>query len=161
MKITDNVQVFPSENNNTNVDDILYNPIFPKPILLQSNNQDSDYGTTISPRPEPIQDNGNVEAPLLITPVIDAPNVPIGSGSSIVLEPKIIEPIVKDVPATLNPVKSPISSPILNGGTIGGSSDSNQLISDKPKAKKPNYILYIGILLALVITYKVLTKKGK
>jgi hypothetical protein len=166
MRVADNIQVFPSELGGTDITGNVNNQGFPDKIVLQSNNQDSDYGTTILPRPEPIQDNGNVGVPLLITPVIDAPNVPRGSGSSIVVEPEIIEPIVKDVPATNNPVKSPISSPILSGGIIGGGtnvggSNSNtiQPSLDKPTVKKPKYILYIGILLALVITYKVLTKK--
>jgi hypothetical protein len=182
MRVTDNIQVFPSELGGTDIAGNVNNQGFPDKIVLQSNNQDSDYGTTILPKPEPIQDNGNVGVPLLITPVIDNPNVPVGSGSSIVVEPEIIEPIVKDVPATNNPNSGTNSGGTNGGGTNGGgtngggtnggatnggatngggSSNTTQTSSDKTIVKKPKYILYIGILLALVIAYKVLTNKEK
>ena len=45
------------------------------------------------------------------------------------------------------------------GGASGGGEAEDSLDPNAPK--KPNYVLYIGILLAVIIGYKVLSKKKK
>jgi hypothetical protein len=171
---TNQIDVVLNDNVGTDVAGNVIVPTRPNP--QPANTQSTNLETT-NPNP---QGQGGNDVPLLITPVIDAPYVPKGSGSSIVVEPDVIEPIVRDVvtdnknpqssnttttsTTTNNPTKSQIVLPeILGGGILGGGggSDTTQPSSDKPIVKKPKYILYIGILLALVITYKVLTKKEK
>lgn len=170
---TNQIDVVLNDNVGTDVAGNVIVPTRPNPQT--SYNQNTVLETT-NPNP---QGQGGNDIPLLITPVIDTPYVPKGSGASVVVEPDVIEPIVRDVQTetkntvtestVTNPVKSQIVLPaILGGGTIGsggilggGSSDSTESSSTKAIAKKPKYILYIGILLALVITYKVLTKKEK
>jgi hypothetical protein len=113
--------------------------------------------------------------PLLITPSVEASEIPPrGSGSSIVVEPEIGTPIVRDEPtpitvsgiqpatSTNNPVKNLINTlpPFLGGGGGGAGGGGGTEDSTDPNApKKTNYILYGGILLALIIAYKLLSKK--
>ena len=100
--------------------------------------------------------NTNAPAPMLVTPVIEAsPVPPKGSGASVVAEPELGTPIVKaDNP---KPVGSSTPSPYIGGGAgAGGGSEEETKTND---IKKPNYVLYLGILLAIIVAYKVLSKK--
>jgi hypothetical protein len=100
--------------------------------------------------------------PLLVTPVIEpSPIPPKGSGASVVAEPQLGTPIVKN----------DISSPIFTfgggiGGGIGGGAGAGSGAGSGAGAdasanmpKKPNYLLYGGILLAVIVAYKLLSSK--
>jgi hypothetical protein len=128
----------------------------------------------------PAQETGETNPPpLLITPNVEAPeNPPRGSGTSVVVEPELGTPIVRDEPTPItvsgiqpptltdNPVKNLINTlPTFLGGGGGGAGagagggGGTEDSIDPNAPKKPNYILYGGILLAVIIAYKVLSKK--
>jgi len=90
--------------------------------------------------------------PLLVTPVIEPiNNPPKGSGASVVAEPDLGTPIVKnDIPSPVGTgnIPSPVSS--------GAGSGTGAMKNGK---KKPNYVLYLGILLAVIIVSKLLSSK--
>lgn len=90
--------------------------------------------------------------PLLVTPVIEPiDNPPKGSGASVVAEPDLGTPIVKnDIPSPVGTgnIPSPVGS--------GTGSDTGAMTNGK---KKPNYVLYLGILLAVIIVSKLLSSK--
>jgi hypothetical protein len=101
--------------------------------------------------------------PLLVTPEIEPYKPPVkGSGASVVTEPELGTPIIK------NDTPSPIGSGGIGtapkptntgGGSVAGSgtgSDTGAMTNSK---KKPNYVLYLGILLAVIVAYKVLSSK--
>jgi hypothetical protein len=97
--------------------------------------------------------------PLLVTPVIEPiDNPPKGSGASVVAEPDLGTPIVK------NDTPSPIGTggigtapkPTNTGGGSGAGSGAGAMTNGK---KKPNYVLYLGILLAVIVAYKLLSSK--
>jgi hypothetical protein len=130
--------------------------------------------TTPTPSP-PAQETGNTNpTPMLITPEVEPPHRPVGSGSSVVVEPELGTPIVRDEPTPINvggiqaPLKDekPTNNPIKNlvnslpsflGGGGGGAGAEDTTKTNAPK--KPNYLLYGGILLAIIIAYKVFSKK--
>ena len=97
--------------------------------------------------------------PLLVTPVIEPISLPIkGAGASVVAEPLLGTPIVKnDTPSSVG----------TGGGIEGGTSVSlgaGSGVASNTRAmtngkKKPNYVLYLGILLAVIVAYKVLSSK--
>ena len=94
--------------------------------------------------------------PLLVTPVIEPiDNPPTGSGASVVAEPDLGTPIIK------NDTKFPVPtentpSPVGSGAGSGTGSDTEAVKNGK---KKPNYVLYLGILLAVIIVSKLLSSK--
>lgn len=92
--------------------------------------------------------------PLLVTPVIEPiDNPPKGSGASVVAEPDLGTPIVKnDTPSPIDNIPSPVGS----GAGSGTGSDTGAMKNGK---KKPNYVLYLGILLAVIIVSKLLSSK--
>jgi hypothetical protein len=95
--------------------------------------------------------------PLLVTPVIEpSPIPPKGSGASVVAEPQLGTPIVK------NDTPSPVGTGGGIGGGIGGGAGSGTgsdtgVMTNMPK--KPNYLLYGGILLAVIVAYKLLSSE--
>jgi hypothetical protein len=102
--------------------------------------------------------------PLLVTPVIEPiDNPPKGSGASVVTEPDLGTPIVKnDTPSPIGTGNTP--SPVGSGsgagsGIEGGTSVSMGAGAMKNGKKKPNYVLYLGILLAVIVAYKLLSSK--
>jgi hypothetical protein len=167
-KDTNPVLVISNENSGTDIAGNVINPANNGVIL--PNTQSTSVDTT---NPNPKGEGGN-DVPLLITPVIEAPNFPKGSGGSVVVEPELGTPIVKELPAeepksTQTTPSSPISNWVNNlppflgggGGAGGGGAEATDSTGGTPTAKKKNYVLYIGILLALIVTYKVLSKKEK
>lgn len=143
---------------------------------------------TIAPS---LQDNGEANAPiLLITPNVDgSPVPPRGSGSSVVAEPELGTPIIKDYPEPIKVTGIPSSTGTSSSttttttgsgsgtgtsgsattgsgtGSSAGSGSVDTASSNTPTSnitpKKKNYVLYGGILLALIIAYKLLSKKKK
>ena len=98
--------------------------------------------------------------PLLVTPVIEPIDIPpTGSGASVVAEPQLGTPIIKnDKPKAIG-IGNPPSS--VGGGAgsgvgSGAGSGSGAMTNGK---KKPNYVLYLGILLAVIIVSKLLSSK--
>jgi len=53
----------------------------------------------------------------------------------------------------------PLSLPTFLGGGGGGGGGASETDGGGVVPEKPNYVLYIGILLAVIIAYKVLSKK--
>ena len=101
--------------------------------------------------------------PLLVTPVIEPINVlPNGSGASVVTEPDLGTPIVKnDTPSPvgtggIGTAPKPTNTGAGSGAGIGTGSDTGAMKNGK---KKPNYVLYLGILLAVIVAYKLLSSK--
>ena len=94
--------------------------------------------------------------PLLVTPVIEPIDIPpTGSGASVVAEPQLGTPIIKnDKPKAIG-IGNPPSS-VGGGAGSGTSSDTGAMTNGK---KKPNYVLYLGILLAVIIVSKLLSSK--
>ena len=118
----------------------------------------------------PAQETGETNpTPMLITPEIEVPHRPLGSGASIIVEPDlgrpinsipqlVVEPILEEKP-TKNAIQNLINilPPFLGGGGGGGATDD----SEKNAPKKTNYVLYGGIIIALIIANKILSKKKK
>lgn len=109
--------------------------------------------------------------PLLVTPVIEPIDIPPkGSGASVVAEPQLGTPIIKnDTPSPIGssgvigglPPNLPYgSSPVPTGSGAGSGSGSGIGAMTNGK-KKPNYVLYLGILLAVIIVSKVLSSKNE
>ena len=105
--------------------------------------------------------------PLLVTPVIEPISLPIkGAGASVVAEPLLGTPIVKnDTPSPVGTGGTPYGLPPKVGGDGSGAgagagsgvaSNTGAMTNGK---KKPNYVLYLGILLAVIVAYKVLSSK--
>ena len=96
--------------------------------------------------------------PLLVTPVIEPiDNPPKGSGASVVAEPDLGTPIVKnDTPSPVGTGNIP--SPVGSGAGAGSGTGSDTGAMKNGK-KKPNYVLYLGILLAVIIVSKLLSSK--
>jgi hypothetical protein len=94
--------------------------------------------------------------PLLVTPVIEPIEIPpTGSGASVVAEPDLGTPIIKnDIPSPVGTGNIP--SPVGGGAGSGTGSDTGAMTNGK---KKPNYVLYLGILLAVIIVSKLLSSK--
>jgi hypothetical protein len=94
--------------------------------------------------------------PLLVTPVIEPIDIPpTGSGASVVAEPQLGTPIIKnDKPKAIG-IGNPPSS-VGGGAGSGVGSDTGAITNGK---KKPNYVLYLGILLAVIIVSKLLSSK--
>lgn len=122
----------------------------------------------------PAQETGNTNpTPMLITPEVEPPHRPVGSGSSVAVEPDLGTPIVREEPTqmtvsgilpdsttTNNPIKNLANSlPSFLGGGGGGASAEDSTDPNAPK--KPNYVLYGGILLAIIVAYKLFSKKKK
>jgi len=165
MKVTDNIQVFPNESTGTDIAGNVLNPA--NQNVLLPNTQSTVLDTT-NPKGEGVND-----VPNLLTPIIEAPIIPKGSGGSVVLEPEIGTPIVKDapiqdeqpsqaVPTNSNPIKALLNTlpPFLGGGG-GAGAGTGEEEATPIASKKPNYILYGGLLLAVIIAYKLLSKKEK
>jgi hypothetical protein len=100
--------------------------------------------------------------PLLVTPVIEPIEIPPkGSGASVVAEPDLGTPIIK------NDTISPVSTggvigglpPNFGSGAGAGSGTGSDTGAMKNGKKKPNYVLYLGILLAVIIVSKLLSSK--
>jgi hypothetical protein len=93
--------------------------------------------------------------PLLVTPVIEpSPIPPTGSGASVVTEPELGTPIIR--------TPSPVGTFGGIGGGAGSDTDSGAGIGIDASTngkKKPNYVLYGGILLAVIIAYKLLSSE--
>ena len=122
-------------------------------------------GVTGGGRPTPVIVNAPANEtgetnppPLLVTPSVEASEIPPkGSGASVVVEPELGTPIVRDEPTPIT-----VSGIQPNTGSTGGGADSGTDDASTSKTpKKKNYILYGGILLALIIAYKLLSKKKK
>ena len=94
--------------------------------------------------------------PLLVTPVIEPIDIPPkGSGASVVAEPQLGTPIIKnDTPSPVGGTSVSLGAGIGAGG--GAGSGSGAMTNGK---KKPNYVLYLGILLAVIIVSKLLSSK--
>jgi hypothetical protein len=138
-------------------------------------------GTTGGGRPTPVVVNAPANEtgetnppPLLVTPSVEASEIPPkGSGASVVVEPELGTPIVRDepTPITVSGIQPNTGSTGTGstgggigggGGGAGGGADSGTDDASTSKTpKKKNYILYGGILLALIIAYKLLSKKKK
>jgi hypothetical protein len=135
-------------------------------------------GTTGGGRPTPVIVNAPANEtgetnppPLLVTPSVEASEIPPkGSGASVVVEPELGTPIVREQPTPIivSGIQAGTGSTGCIGGGIGGgggggaSADSGTDDASTSKTpKKKNYILYGGILLALIIAYKLLSKKKK
>lgn len=158
MPIVPNIQIIDPEMGIGT--DIAGNPItggiLPRPTLVAS----------------PSFETGEINpTPLLITPVIEVPYRPLGSGASIIAEPDlgrpinsvqqpVNEPILSETP-NKNPLKNLISNPLplMGGGGGGGADAGKQEETNAPK--KTNYVLYGGILLAVIIVSKVLSSKNE
>jgi hypothetical protein len=120
---------------------------------LPLNSDVETYGNPISNSTSlPSYEIPSTTQPMLITPVIEPSDIPPkGSGASVVSEPELVTPIIKNE----KPIKLDYANiPSIGGDSVSGS-DSGQVAS--PKIKKPNYILYGGILLAVIIAYKLLS----
>jgi hypothetical protein len=90
--------------------------------------------------------------PLLVTPVVEPIEIPpTGSGASVVTEPELVTPIIR----TPSPVG--IGGGGIGGGAGGGAGTDTEAMTNVDK--KPNYLLYGGILLAVIVAYKVLSSK--
>lgn len=131
----------------------------------------------IRPRPtlvgSPSFETGETNpTPLLITPVIEVPYRPLGSGASIIAEPDLgrpinsisqptNEPILAETP-NKNPLKNLIINPppFMGGGGGGGGADAGKQ-EETNAPKKTNYVLYGGILLAVIVAYKLLFSKNE
>lgn len=126
----------------------------------------------IQPRPtlvgSPLFETGETNPPLLITPVIEVPYRPLGSGASIIAEPdlgrpirnianQVNEPILAETP-NKNTLKNP--PPFIGGGGGGGGADAGKQ-EETNAPKKTNYVLYGGILLAVIVAYKLLFSKNE
>lgn len=135
-------------------------------------------GVTGGGRPTPVVVNAPANEtgetnppPLLVTPSVEASEIPPkGSGASVVVEPELGTPIAREQPTPI--IVSGIQAGTgstggsigggIGGGGGGGSADSGTDDASTSKTpKKKNYILYGGILLALIIAYKLLSKKKK
>ena len=94
--------------------------------------------------------------PLLVTPVIEPISLPIkGAGASVVAEPQLGTPIIKnDTPSPVGGTSVSLGAGI--GAGSGAGSGSGAMTNGK---KKPNYVLYLGILLAVIIVSKLLSSK--
>ena len=94
--------------------------------------------------------------PLLVTPVIEPIDIPPkGSGASVVAEPQLGTPIIKnDTPSPVGGTSVSLGAGI--GAGSGAGSGSGAMTNGK---KKPNYVLYLGILLAVIIVSKLLSSK--
>lgn len=115
----------------------------------------------LPPRPEaePRPSSGGtsvVAEPNLGTPTGGTPTVEVLTDSGTSSDTPIDTPT--NTP-TENPIKNLVSNlpTFLGGGGGGGgaTTDSGAVVP----ATKPNYVLYIGILLAVIVAYKVLSKK--
>jgi hypothetical protein len=95
--------------------------------------------------------------PLLVTPVIEPIEIPpTGSGATIIAEPELGTPIVR-TPSPVGTGGTPYGLPPKVGGAGSGTgSDTGAMTNSK---KKPNYVLYLGILLAVIVAYKLLSSK--
>ena len=120
---------------------------------LPLNSDVETYGNPISNSTSlPSYETPSTTTPMLITPVIEPSDIPIkGSGASVVSEPELVTPIVKNN----KPIKLDYANIPSIGGDSGTGSNSGQVAT--AKGKKPNYILYGGILLAVIIAYKLLS----
>ena len=84
--------------------------------------------------------------PLLVTPVVEPIEIPpTGSGASVVTEPELVTPIIRT------------HSPYFGSGAGSGAGTDTEAMTNVDK--KPNYLLYGGILLAVIVAYKVLSSK--
>jgi hypothetical protein len=103
--------------------------------------------------------------PLLVTPVIEPISLPIkGAGASVVAEPELGTPIVKnDTPSSVGTgggIEGGTSVSLGAGSGAGaGSGVASNTGAMTNGKKKPNYVLYLGILLAVIVAYKVLSSK--
>lgn len=91
-------------------------------------------------------------------------------GTSVILEPTIVSPILNNVeqpildeskPSVVSEtVKNVLATlpPFLGGGGGGGGGASATEPTVGATEKKPNYVLYVGVLLAVLVAYKVLSK---
>ena len=98
--------------------------------------------------------------PLLVTPVIEPIDIPPkGSGASVVAEPQLGTPIIKnDTPSPEGGTSVSLGAGIGAGGGAGSGASSGAGAMTNGK-KKPNYVLYLGILLAVIIVSKLLSSK--
>ena len=98
--------------------------------------------------------------PLLVTPVIEPIDIPPkGSGASVVAEPQLGTPIIKnDTPSPVGGTSVSLGAGIGAGGGAGSGASSGAGAMTNGK-KKPNYVLYLGILLAVIIVSKLLSSK--
>ena len=135
-------------------------------------------GTTGGGRPTPVIVNAPANEtgetnppPLLVTPSVEASEIPPrGSGASVVVEPELGTPIAREQPTPIivsgiqagtGSTGGGIGGGIGGGGGGGGADSGTDDASTSKTPKKKNYILYGGILLALIIAYKLLSKKKK
>jgi hypothetical protein len=92
---------------------------------------------------------------------------PTSGGTSVVAEPDLGTPTPAPTDTgtlpntTTNPIKSLVNSlpPFLGGGGGGGGATDTATDTGVVTPAKPNYVLYIGILLAIIVAYKVFGKK--
>ena len=98
--------------------------------------------------------------PILVTPVIEPIDIPPkGSGASVVAEPQLGTPIIKnDTPSPVGGTSVSLGAGIGAGGGAGSGASSGAGAMTNGK-KKPNYVLYLGILLAVIIVSKLLSSK--
>lgn len=124
-------------------------------------NPPKDSDTVVSnplpPRPEPTPTPTSGG-----TSVVAEPNLGTPTGGTVSAEVLTDSGTSTDTPTntpTENPIKNLVSNlpTFLGGGGGGGgaTTDSGAVVP----ATKPNYVLYIGILLAVIVAYKVLSKK--
>jgi hypothetical protein len=91
--------------------------------------------------------------PLLVTPVVEPIEIPpTGSGATIIAEPELGTPIIR----THSPVGLAGGGGIVGSAGGGTGSDTGAMTNGK---KKPNYVLYLGILLAVIVVSKLLSSK--
>lgn len=120
---------------------------------LPLNSNIDTYGNPISNSTSlPSYESPSTTQPMLITPLIEPSDIsPKGIGASVVSEPELVTPIVKND----KPIKLDYANIPSIGGDSGAGSNSVQVAT--AKGKKPNYILYGGILLAVIVAYKLLS----
>ncbi|MEI7510239.1 MAG: hypothetical protein WCJ62_12330 [Flavobacterium sp.] len=147
-------------------------PVVPQIIVTGGDNLPPDTsGNPFTPN----SGGGNNPMPVLLNqPTGGEPPVkPLGHSS--VVEPDLglpsnpkgdLQP-PKEIPDAITPPPNPIQNiinylpPFMGGGGGGGGGATDNTTDTSGIAKKPNYVLYIGILLAVIVAYKVLSKKEK
>jgi hypothetical protein len=127
------------------------------------------YGGVTASTSLPSYNIPSTTTPLLVTPEIEPYKAPVkGSGASVVAEPQLGTPIVKnDTPSPvgtggIGTAPKPTNTGGGIGGGIGGGAGSGAgsdtgVMTNMPK--KPNYLLYGGILLAVIVAYKLLSSE--
>lgn len=152
-------------------------PVAPK--IGVTDNETGGTTSPNSPNPAAIETGNTNPVPVLLNqPTAGETPKPLG-GSSIV-EPDLglpsnpkgdLQP-PKEIPDAItqsgstpppNPIQAIINylPPFMGGGGGGGGGATDNTTDTSGIAKKPNYVLYIGILLAVIVAYKVLSKKEK